>query len=291
MSRQNPKRTSRTNTPRPRKIAGAPAAASHPAPALETSEETSDETSDETLLAPAVETPADTAVAEPDPEPVETPPGKTPGKTAGKTAGTPTEKTPEKTTEKAATGLLASPRVTRVLIGVLAVLTVVLVLQLVWLVRHQMIDPPEAPKTEDGDGQVVVPPGTPVVPTSLAVQEGVDAAAEAARLVSTRSWDDYEAGVDAAAELMTPTFEPQFRETAADVKDQYVAQKTVLEARVVAQGVVRANDTELEALVFLNQYVVRGEGKNPGTNYTPYRALLTMVHTDEGWLVDNIETE
>ena len=61
--------------------------------------------------------------------------------------------------------------------------------------------------------------------------------------------------------------------------------------RVVAQSVVRANDAELEALLFLNQYVFRGEGENAKSTYTPYRALVTMVHTDEGWLVDGVDTK
>lgn len=274
MSPQNPKRTSRTNTPRPRKIAGAPSAAGHPAtdadPSVEPTAEPAAEPTAEVTAEPTAEVPATPSTV---------------SSTGESDAPT------EERLAASSPGLLASPRVTRVLIGVLAVLTLVLVLQLVWLIRHQAVDPPEAPKAEDSGEQVVVPSGTPVLPTALSVQEGVDVAAEAARLISTRSWEDYDAGVDAAAELMTPTFEPTFRQTAEDVKDQYLAQKTVLEAQVVAQGVVRANDTELQALVFLNQYVVRGEGENPGTNYTPYRALLTMVHTNDGWLVDNIETE
>jgi Mce-associated membrane protein len=61
--------------------------------------------------------------------------------------------------------------------------------------------------------------------------------------------------------------------------------------RVVAQSVVRANLTELEALVFLNQYVFRGEGDDAESTYTPYRALVTMVHTDKGWLVDGVDTK
>ena len=37
---------------------------------------------------------------------------------------------------------------------------------------------------------------------------------------------------------------------------------------MVGQGVVRANDTELQALVFLNQYVIRGEGEDAETTRT-----------------------
>ena len=68
-------------------------------------------------------------------------------------------------------------------------------------------------------------------------------------------------------------------------------EKTQVQVRVVAQSVRRANDTELEALLFLNQYTIKGQGEDARTTYTPYRALLTMVHTDKGWLVDGVATK
>ncbi len=272
MSPSNPKRTSRTNTPRPRKIAGAPPA----------SQRGPEDPAAEPLVEPPAAEESPTAKVEKSPA----------APAAVEEAGDGRSETEADAARSGPPGFLASPRVTRVLIGVLAVLTVVLVLQLVWLVRHQMVDPPEPAKAAEGsEERVAVEDGRPVVPTELSVQEGVDAAAEAAQLVSGRTWQSYDEEVEAAAALMTPTFEEKFRETAADVKEQYVARKTETDARVVAQGVVRASATELEALVFINQYVTRGEGEDASTTYTPYRALLTLVHTDEGWLVDNIETE
>ena len=62
-------------------------------------------------------------------------------------------------------------------------------------------------------------------------------------------------------------------------------------ATVVAQGVVRANRTQLQALVFLNQIVTRVRAGEPETVLTPYKVLVTMVHTDKGWLVSNLETD
>ena len=57
---------------------------------------------------------------------------------------------------------------------------------------------------------------------------------------------------------------------------------------MVAQGVVHATRTEVQALVFLNQYVSKDGGD---TTYTPYRALVTVVHTDRGWLVSALDTK
>jgi len=44
----------------------------------------------------------------------------------------------------------------------------------------------------------------------------------------------------------------------------------------------------VQALVFLNQYVSKDGGD---TTYTPYRALVTVVHTDRGWLVSGLDTK
>ncbi len=118
-----------------------------------------------------------------------------------------------------------------------------------------------------------MPSGTPVVLNQLAVQEGVEAAAAAAEVMFARNWKNYEEGVDDAVALMTDEFAEQFRATTDDVQPEFVRKKTEVQVRVVAQSVVRANDAELEALIFLNQYVFRGEGKDAKSTYTPYRAL------------------
>ena len=87
---------------------------------------------------------------------------------------------------------------------------------------------------------------------------------------------------------MTDTFAAEYRETAAAVRQEFIENKTEQEVKVVGQSVVQASSEQVQALLFLDQYVVRA-GK--GTSVTPYRALVTMVHTDNGWLVDDIETQ
>ena len=90
---------------------------------------------------------------------------------------------------------------------------------------------------------------------------------------------------------MTPSFAEQFRKTAADVKSDFVANKTQQLVKVRGTSVVRASDSQVQALIFLDQYVTKkGDRSQPGTDYTPFRALVTMVHTEHGWLVDNIDT-
>jgi Mce-associated membrane protein len=189
---------------------------------------------------------------------------------------------------------------TSTLLAVLGVLVLVLVLQCGWFVWNAVRDvevsgtssSSSSSGDDDADGAPIeVPEGKPVVLNQLAVQEGVDAAASAAEVMIGRNWKSYDEGVDEAVALMTEQFGEEFRTTTDDVRQKFLKEKTEVQVRVVAQGVVRANDTQLEALIFLNQYVFKGRGQDATSTYTPYRALLTMVHTDQGWLVDGIDTK
>jgi Mce-associated membrane protein len=256
MTRPTPRRPSRTTTPRPRKIAGqsVPPAGDDARPV--------EEQHDEPGWTPMEDADADAPVAKDDPEP-------------------------------GRAGALASPRVTRVLTVVVAVLVLLLLLQGVWFVVHQSRnDGSTAVADERAPGEPIqVPADRPVVLSQLAVQEGVDAAAHAAETMFARDYEGYDEGVEQATTLMTDDFAEEYRETTDDVKDEFIAKKTAVEVRVVAQSVVRANAAELEALIFLNQYVFRGKGEDATTAVTPYRALLTMVHTDRGWFVDGVETK
>jgi Mce-associated membrane protein len=171
--------------------------------------------------------------------------------------------------------LFDSPRATTVLLTVVAVLALAAGGLLAW----------DALK---GDDAAAKPSSQPVVISSDDATAGVDAAAKAAEKILTRNYQDYDKQVDEASALMTPAFAKQFRQTAGDVEGQFVKDKTDQQARVVAQGVVHATRTEVQALVFLNYYVSKDGGD---TTYTAYRALVTVVHTDRGWLVSGIDTK
>ncbi|HWJ67991.1 MAG TPA: hypothetical protein VNT31_15055 [Nocardioides sp.] len=185
-------------------------------------------------------------------------------------------------------GVLARPKTTRVLIIALAILALLLAGQAVWWIRH---DDDANPRAVDETGSVSVPADRPVLANEVATLDGVEAAAKAAQEIVAVDFQKYDAEVDAAAGLMTATFEEQYRTTAADIREEFVANRTVVQANVVAQGVVRANRTRLEALVFLNQVVSRERDGEPETVVTPYKVLVTMVHTDQGWFVDGLDTD
>ncbi len=127
----------------------------------------------------------------------------------------------------------------------------------------------------------------PVVTGEIAHRAAVEAAAQSTSEILSYGYRDFDAQVDQATSKMTDSFAEQFRDTAADIEPDFVASKTEIQFKVVASSVVRASSEQVEALLFLNQFVTEN---GEGTDVTPYRALVTVVHTDQGWLVSNIET-
>lgn len=184
--------------------------------------------------------------------------------------------------------VLASPGATRMLVRILAVLAALLVLQALWWVRHTwLVDEPE--KASEATGAIAVPADRPVIENELAWKEGVAVAAQAVQAMSTRSHETYDADVDRAAEFLTDSFAEEFRTTTDDVKQDFLGQQAVMTVDIRAQAVVRANDAELQALVLFDQTTVTSAGEEPKTVKSPFRALVTLVHTDQGWFVDRLD--
>ena len=128
----------------------------------------------------------------------------------------------------------------------------------------------------------------PVVTGQLAHQAAVEAASSATEEILSTSYKNYDDQVDQATSKMTDSFAAEYRKTVDDIRADFVKAHTQLQVDVVASGVVRASSQQVQALLFLNQYVQK---KGKDTTSTPYRALVTVVHTDHGWLVSDIETQ
>jgi Mce-associated membrane protein len=171
--------------------------------------------------------------------------------------------------------LFDSRRATTVLVTLVAVLALVAGGLFAW----------DALGRDDGVAQ---PSTRPVVLGGDDATAGVDAAAQAAATILTRSYQLYDKQIDEAAALMTTSFAKEFRDKADDVEPEFVAAKVDQQVRVVAQGVAHATRTEVQALLFMNYYVSKDGGD---TTYTPYRVLVTVLHTDQGWLVSDIDTQ
>ncbi|MFC7496213.1 MULTISPECIES: hypothetical protein [unclassified Nocardioides] len=165
---------------------------------------------------------------------------------------------------------------TAILVAVVAVLALVGVAEIVYLVR----DPAPTVSAE-----------RPVVTGELTHRSAVDAAARSTEQILSTSFQDYDAQVDQATDQMTETFAEEYRTTADGIKAQFVKQRTKLQVKAVAQGVVQASPEQVQALLFLNQYVEKVQDGEPATAYAQYRALVTVVRTDHGWLVSDIETK
>lgn len=131
----------------------------------------------------------------------------------------------------------------------------------------------------------------PVVVGDATVGEAVETAANSTAAILSTTYQDYDGQIDEATKKMTDTFAAQYRQTADGIKDQFIAQQTKLQVKAVAQGVVQASPSQVQVLLFLNQYVQKVENGKPKTGFAQYRALVTVVHTDHGWLVSNIETK
>jgi Mce-associated membrane protein len=263
MNKDLPRRpaSSRNPTSRPRKVAGRGSSAPAPTPEADAPNEPVEPVEPVSLAKPPARDSGRTEMAAPPGDGLET-------------------------TDTQPGSLFASRRTTSVLMAVGVVLALVAAGLGIWLWQHDE-DPVTTARDPDSNA-IVVPEGRPVLLTSDEAEHAVAAAAEAASTIVATSYKDYDAQVDEAAGLMTDEFAEEYRQTAADVKQKILDTKTEVQVRIVAQGVVRANTSEVQALLFLNQYSSKDGGE---TTYTPYRALVTVVHTDTGWLVSGLDTQ
>jgi Mce-associated membrane protein len=127
----------------------------------------------------------------------------------------------------------------------------------------------------------------PVLIGDIDAQTAVDTAATDAASIFSTTWRRYDAHVARVTSLMTPEMAERYRSTAAPVRARVVAARSTTTTRVAASGVVRATGEEVLALLFLDQ---RTTARGDRPSYAARRALVTMVHTDSGWLVANVQT-
>lgn len=127
----------------------------------------------------------------------------------------------------------------------------------------------------------------PVVVGDISAQAVVDTAATDAAAIFSTPWRGYDAHLARVTTLMTADMAKRYRATAGSVRARVVAGRTSTVTRVAASGVVRAAPDQVLALLFLDQ---RTSAPGSPPEYAARRALVTMVRTDSGWLVDNVQT-
>ena len=128
----------------------------------------------------------------------------------------------------------------------------------------------------------------PVTIGDVDAQTAVETAAQDAAAIFTTSWRTYDRHLARVTTLMTPDMADRYRATAAPVKRRTVAARAVTATKVAGSGVVRAGQDQVQALVFLDQRTSQNGG---APTFTARRALVTMVRSNQGWLVDNVQTQ
>lgn len=117
-------------------------------------------------------------------------------------------------------------------------------------------------------------------------------AQRAAKVMFERNFRTYDRDAENALEVMTEAMAENYAATVEDVRDDFIRARTSVEVRVVASGTTSMGvDGAAQVLVFINQYVFRGQNQGAKTTYTPYRVVLNLVNQDAKLLVDEIATD
>ena len=85
--------------------------------------------------------------------------------------------------------------------------------------------------------------------------------------------------IEVARARMTPTFRKEYDATMAQVKDNTLKSKIVLQAVAVSSAIIKANKHQAKVLVFTNQTTTAG-GKNQQLNRNSLVVTLTKVKGD-----------
>lgn len=166
-----------------------------------------------------------------------------------------------------------SARTTVLLVVAIVVLVGVALLEVAYL-RGPLADDP------------TVSSGRPVLISRAAERSATDTAAKAAVAFTQRSYETYDEQVDDAAAMMTDDFEKEFRQTTDDARQRFLDAEVQVTAEVAAQGVMTASERQVEVLIFLNQFTIK---KEEDSVFTPFRLKVTLIDTDQGWLVSDVD--
>ena len=130
--------------------------------------------------------------------------------------------------------------------------------------------------------------GSAAGPSAAETFNGAPAQAErAAEAILSYDYATLDADSAAAAALMTPAYADTYRKTVADLlTDAATASRGEVSARAMASGVATAEAGRVQVLVFVDQTSTTADDARPQTALN--RVLLTMVWSDEAWLVDDV---
>jgi hypothetical protein len=125
----------------------------------------------------------------------------------------------------------------------------------------------------------------PIVLGQIAWQSVADTGRQSVSLILNTDYHFYDAHTAAATERMTPEFARTYRTNATDLRAGFQADRKEVSTTIVGVGVVSASTSQVRLVMLLNQTITTKRGSQPWAT----KALVTMEHTDRGWLVADID--
>ncbi|MEV7397469.1 hypothetical protein [Aeromicrobium sp. NPDC092404] len=121
-------------------------------------------------------------------------------------------------------------------------------------------------------------------------EQAVSAASTAATTIFSFSSDQLDEHVSASKALMTPSFAKDFDKVAPALTEVTANRRIVVKAEALEAAPLACGDecspSKVNVLVFLDQARLVGAAKQP--TVFANRISVSMVKSDDGWLVDNI---
>lgn len=120
-------------------------------------------------------------------------------------------------------------------------------------------------------------------------QEAVDTAREYSIIMSSFDYQNLDANKDKIASMSTDEFAGTYRTMVDSLRDVVAVGQGQATATAANVGVENIDDSSATVLVFVDQ-----EAKNvaaPQGNAQKYRMVISLVRSNDQWLVDNVETK
>lgn len=135
-------------------------------------------------------------------------------------------------------------------------------------------------------------PERPITVPLLDWRNANQVAADLTVKILNQDWKTFDEHVDEVAELATGTFAKEYPQTAADTRERFLSNKAEYDFAVVGQSVVQACPARMTSLLFLNQFVYKGEGEQrTGPDVFQVRVVVTTVREDGEWLVADLDAQ
>lgn len=217
----------------------------------------------------------------------------TPAERLDSAVAPPSSKTPKPPRERTP-GPLHSSRTTRVLAVVLGVLVLVAVVLGGLLAWDAVDDPGDATGSSyqfDPKEEFTVP-DEPITIPLVEWRSANKAASDSVKDILTVSWKTYDDHLADVEELMTGGFAEEYAATHAGSRDKFLESRAEYEFAVVGSSVVHARPDKVTSLLFLNQFVYKGEGKDRvGPEVYQVRVVVTTERSGGKWLVSSLDAQ